>query len=307
VTDLLPSSIGTLIRDARKQRGLTQQQLASELGTSQSAIHRIESGGQNLSLEMINRIAAALESPLISAGPSGPTHLRIEGPTRLRGSIAVRSSKNAAVALMCAALLNHGRTVLRGIAQIEEVNRLVEVLTSIGVQATWSADKSELALVRPAVLNLHTMDVAAARRTRSIIMFLGPLLHSEDTFDLPYAGGCQLGARTVTPHLQALRHFGLDVRTTQGYYHAAVRSGETGPHRVTLTERGDTVTENVLMAAAQFPGETVIRNASRTSASSSPTSACGWTGSAPRRCGCTESSGSTPTSRSRRRRTRSRR
>ena len=262
MTDLLPSSIGTLIRDARKQRGLTQQQLASELGTSQSAIHRIESGGQNLSLEMINRIAAALESPLISAGPSGPTHLRIEGPTRLRGSIAVRSSKNAAVALMCAALLNHGRTVLRGIAQIEEVNRLVEVLTSIGVQATGSQDKRELALVRPAVLNLHTMDVTAARRTRSIIMFLGPLLHSEESFDLPYAGGCQLGARTVTPHLQALRHFGLDVRTTQGYYHAKVRGSEHGPRRVTLTERGDTVTENVLMAAAQFPGETVIRNAS---------------------------------------------
>ena len=50
VADLLPSSIGTLIRDARKQRGLTQQELADVLGTSQSAVHRIESGGQNLSL-----------------------------------------------------------------------------------------------------------------------------------------------------------------------------------------------------------------------------------------------------------------
>ena len=262
MADLLPSSIGTLIRDARKQRGLTQQQLATELGTSQSAIHRIESGGQNLSLEMINRIATALESPLISAGPSGPTHFRVEGPTTLRGSIAVRSSKNAAVALMCAALLNHGRTVLRGIAQIEEVNRLVEVLTSIGVQTTWSPDRSQLEVIRPARLNLAAMDAAAARRTRSIIMFLGPLLHDRDRFDLPYAGGCNLGTRTITPHLHALRHFGLEVRTTQGFYRAKVETPVGEERSITLIERCDTVTENVLMAAAQFPGRTVIRNAS---------------------------------------------
>jgi UDP-N-acetylglucosamine 1-carboxyvinyltransferase len=262
VADLLPSSIGTLIRDARKQRGLTQQELADVLGTSQSAVHRIESGGQNLSLEMINRIAGALDSPLITAGAGGPTHLRIHGPVTLSGSIAVRSSKNAAVALLCASLINHGRTVLTGIAQIEEVNRILEVLTSIGVRATWSADKSELELIRPAELDLANMNVNAARRTRSIIMFLGPLLHSEDSFDLPYAGGCNLGERTVTPHLQALRHFGLSVRTTQGLYHAEVHPAAEVDRKLTLTERGDTVTENVLMAAAQFPGSTEIRNAS---------------------------------------------
>ncbi|MFZ0529561.1 MAG: UDP-N-acetylglucosamine 1-carboxyvinyltransferase [Propionicimonas sp.] len=262
MSDLLPSSLGTLIRDARKQRGFTQQELADVLGTSQSAVHRIESGGQNLSLEMINRIANALGSPLISAGSGGPTHLRIEGPVTLSGSIAVRSSKNAAVALLCASLINHGRTVLHGIAQIEEVNRILEVLTSVGVRASWSEDKSELELVRPTRLDLRNMDVAAARRTRSIIMFLGPLLSSEDSFDLPYAGGCNLGARTVTPHLQALRHFGLSVRTTQGLYHVSVDSAGGGDRRITLTERGDTVTENVLMAAAQFPGRTEIRNAS---------------------------------------------
>ncbi|PFG16644.1 UDP-N-acetylglucosamine 1-carboxyvinyltransferase [Propionicimonas paludicola] len=262
MTELLPSSIGTLIRDARKQRGLTQQELASVLGTSQSAVHRIESGGQNLSLEMINRIAGALESPLISAGAGGPTHLRVHGPVTLSGSIEVRSSKNAAVALLCASLLNEGRTVLRGIAQIEEVNRILEVLTSIGVRATWSADKSELELRRPAKLNLADMDEAAARRTRSIIMFLGPLLHLEETFDLPYAGGCNLGARTVTPHLQALRNFGLTVRTSQGLYHAQVHPSPSDTRRITLTERGDTVTENALMAAAMFPGRTEVRNAS---------------------------------------------
>lgn len=232
------------------------------LGTSQGAIGRIESGGQNLSLEMINRIATALESPLLSAGSNGPLNFRVHGPVTLHGSIAVRSSKNAAVALLCASLLNRGRTVLRGIAQIEEVNRILEVLTSIGVKATWSQDKSELELIRPDHLQLDTIDAEAARRTRSIIMFLGPLLHSEQHFELPYAGGCNLGARTVTPHLQALRHFGLSVQTTKGSYRAEVASVDTDEIRVTLTERGDTVTENVLMAAALYDGRTEIRNAS---------------------------------------------
>ena len=47
-------------------------------------------------------------------------------------------------------------------------------------------------------------------------MFLGPLLHREDTFDLPYAGGCNLGTRTVEPHMSALRPFGLEVKATEG-------------------------------------------------------------------------------------------
>ena len=137
VTATYLDRIGGLIRDARKHRGLTQTQLADVLGTSQSAVHRIEAGNQNLSLEMVNRIAAALDSTLISVGGTGPQHLRVEGGTKLTGSIDVRSSKNAAVGLLCASLLNHGRTVFRGIAKIEEVNRILEVLTSIGVQARW--------------------------------------------------------------------------------------------------------------------------------------------------------------------------
>ena len=257
-----PASIGRLVRDARKQRGLTQNELASLLNTSQSAIHRIESGNQNLSLEMINRIANALESPLIVPGGRASMNLRIDGETSLSGSIETRSSKNAAVALLCASLLNKGRTVLRGIAHIEEVNRLLEVLQSIGVEVTWSADEADLTLVRPAVLDLARMDVDAARRTRSIIMFLGPLMHLVDDFRLPYAGGCQLGARTVEPHLQVLRSFGLAVEATDGFYWAKTTPTAPGQRKVVLTERGDTVTENALMAAALTPGETILRNAS---------------------------------------------
>ncbi len=261
MTDTTPQNIGGLIRDARKQRGLTQNQLADVLGTSQSAVHRIESGNQNLSLDMINRIAAALDSPLISPG-GGTINFRVQGERPLSGSIETRSSKNAAVALLCASLMNRGRTTLRGIAQIEEVHRITEVLDSIGVKVTWSDDHSTLTLERPERLDLAGIDEVAARRTRSILMFLGPLLHDFADFRLPYAGGCNLGTRTVEPHLQVLRHFGLTVHATEGWYLCEVNKVDETERHVTLTERGDTVTENALMAAAGTPGVTVIRNAS---------------------------------------------
>ncbi|HVV21571.1 MAG TPA: UDP-N-acetylglucosamine 1-carboxyvinyltransferase [Pseudonocardiaceae bacterium] len=254
--------IGTLVRDSRKHRGWTQTQLAEALGTSQSAINRIEQGNQNLSLEMLSRISKALDSEIVSLGHSGPMHLRVAGGTRLSGSISVKSSKNAGVALLCASLLNSGRTTLRKVARIEEVNRILEVLHSIGVRTRWLNGDNDLEIVPPAALDLAGMDVAAARRTRSVIMFLGPLLHSRDRFELPYAGGCALGTRTVEPHLSALRPFGLEVKATDGNYHARVDHSRTPTRPIVLTERGDTVTENVLMAAARHPGTTVIRNAS---------------------------------------------
>ena len=259
-TDYL-GRIGNLIRDARKHRGYTQQQLADLLNTSQSAVNRIERGHQNLSLEMLARIGAALDSEIVALG-AGPTHLRVTGPTTLSGSIDVKTSKNAGVALLCASLLNKGRTTLRRVARIEEVNRLLEVLHSLGVETTWLNENNDLEIVPPAHLDLDDIDEPAARRTRSIIMFLGPLLHREDTFDLPYAGGCNLGTRTVEPHMSALRPFGLEIKATDGMYHATVNRAIEPTRPIVLTERGDTVTENALMAAALHPGTTIIRNAS---------------------------------------------
>jgi len=259
MTDDYLARIGKLIRDARKHRGWTQTQLAEELGTSQSAVNRIERGHQNLSLEMLARIGDALDSEIVSLG-GGPTHLRVAGGTKLSGSIDVKSSKNAGVALLCASLLNKGSTTLRKVARIEEVNRLLEVLESIGVKTQWIGD--DLELIPPDRLDLRHMDAEAARRTRSVIMFLGPLMHREDAFELPYAGGCDLGTRTVEPHMSALRPFGLEVKATEGSYHASLARTPAVGRPIVLTERGDTVTENALMAAARYPGVTVIRNAS---------------------------------------------
>ncbi len=262
ITDTYLMRIGSLIRDARRHKGMTQEELAKALQTSQSAVARIEQGQQNLTLETLARIGESLDSEFVSLGRSGPQHLRIVGGTKLHGTIDVKTSKNAAVALLCASLLNRGRTTLRSLARIEEVNRIIEVLNSIGVRTQWLPGSNDLEITPPARLDLDAIDVEAARRTRTVIMFLGPLLHDHDSFQLPYAGGCDLGTRTVEPHMAALRHFGLDVVATHGFYEATTDHSRHPQRAIVLTERGDTVTENVLLAAARNEGQTIIRNAS---------------------------------------------
>jgi len=252
--------IGNLIQENRQSRGMTQAQLAKALNTSQSAINRIEKGGQNISLEMLARISDVLSSQIVTLNQAGSINLRIEGGHTLSGRITAKTSKNAAVALLCAALLNRGTTTLRHVARIEEVNRIIEVLNSIGVKTRWF-NENDLEIIPPAKLKLEDMDTAAAKKTRSIIMFLGPLLHRYNKFELPYAGGCTLGERTVEPHLSGLEYFGLSVDTVTGHYDAT--STPVKPEKaIILSERGDTVTENILMAAALNDGVTTIRNAS---------------------------------------------
>ncbi|MFE6994935.1 helix-turn-helix domain-containing protein [Microbacterium sp. NPDC057659] len=252
-----------LIRDARQTQDLTQAQLAARVGTSQSAINRIERGGQNLTLELLARINAALGNEILTLGqPRTAEHIRVDGGRRLSGSIAVKSSKNGAVALLCASLLNRGRTTLHGVARIVEVDRIIDVLRSMGVSAVWSENGEDLEIRAPRDLDLRSIDEDAGRRTRSVLMFLGPLIGRHESFSLPYAGGCDLGTRSVEPHMIALRHFGLSVEATSGWYAARVSDVDESELRIVLTERGDTVTENAIMAAAGRDGITVIRNAS---------------------------------------------
>ena len=259
--------IGETIEQMRLEKGWTQEELADAVGSSQSAIHRIEKGGQNISLDMIKKLSEALGNQILSINDTVSQSFRIRGGKELSGEITVNTSKNAAVALLCAALLNEGRTVLHRIARIEEVFRIIEVLESIGVKCHWQNRHRDLEIISPRELKLENLNIEAARRTRSIIMFMGPLLHYFKHFRIPYAGGCSLGVRTIEPHLKALESFGLkvDAKTCSGFYDVTVDQKILTSHDdryIVLTERGDTVTENALMAAALFPGKTTIVGAS---------------------------------------------
>lgn len=251
--------IGHLIYQIRQDKGLTQAEFAKRLQTSQSAVNRIEKGKQNLSMDMLGRISDVLNKQIVNIG-TGAINLRIEGGSELRGEITIKTSKNAAVGLICASLLNRGTTTLRSVAKIEEVNRLIEVLESIGVKTRWLPG-NDLEIRPPAKLDVTAMDKEAAKKTRSVIMFIGSLMHLEKDFKIPYAGGCELGRRTVLPHLFGLEEFGVDIFTKTGHYHVSVAK-HLPKRNVVLYESGDTTTENILMAAAGTEGETVIKMAS---------------------------------------------
>ncbi len=292
------TTIGAVIEKLRREKGWTQAELAEAVETSQSAIHRIEKGQQNLTLEQIAKLSQALGGQILSVNDTVSQSYRIHGGRELAGEAVINTSKNAAVGLLCASLLNSGKTVLRHLARIEEVFRIIEVLESIGVKCRWINELRDLEIISPDELEIEKIDVEAARKTRSILMLMGPLLHKFRSFRLPYAGGCTLGTRTIEPHLRALSAFGLRVDSTNcsGFYEATVlkegpsegfeldgtgrmergparalrempqRVEQVGtpfpPKRIVLIERGDTVTENVLMAAALYPGETTIVGAS---------------------------------------------
>lgn len=247
--------LGALISEIRQLRKLTQAEFAHQLGTSQSAVNRIEKGGQNLSLEMLSRISEVLQKPLISVGNQG-VNLAISGGHELKGDITLKTSKNAAVGLLCASLLNKGTTTFKAFPRIEEVFRIIEVLESIGVKVRWLPG-NDLEIKRPAELQLDKMDAVAARKTRSVLMMIGPLIHEVSDFKIPYAGGCKLGQRTVQPHLFGLEEFGVEIVAKNKYYH--IKSAPKTPEHVVLYESGDTVTENVAMAASRGSGATTIR------------------------------------------------
>ena len=182
----------------------------------------------------------------------------IDGGATLSGTVETSRSKNGAVALLAASLLNRGRTTLKRVPRIEEVNRLIEVLHSIRVSVEWHG--TDVVITPPEAISLETIDRAAAMRTRSILMFIGPLIHLFKKFDLPQSGGCTLGLRSARPHLMALEKFGVNIEAHSANYH--VTHTELASTDVILYESSDTATINALFAAARIPGVSVIKYAS---------------------------------------------
>jgi len=179
----------------------------------------------------------------------------INGNKTLSGSVLTNRSKNGAVALLAGSLLNKGTTTLHKVPKIEEVYRLIEVLISIGVTCVWS--DHTLTIKPPEKINLEAIDTAAAMRTRSILMFIGPLLHVLKSFDIPQSGGCTLGLRSVQQHLWALEPFGVTIETLTECF--KITHEKLSPATIVLYEASDTATINALYAASGIPGTTVIK------------------------------------------------
>ncbi len=186
-------------------------------------------------------------------------YFKINGGKKLKGAISVNSSKNAAVALLMASLINYGKTTLKNIPQIEEVSRLVEVLKSIGVKIEKKG--RDLVIEVPEEIQLAKIDQDAAMKTRSIILMVGALASRMKSYEIPQPGGCKLGSRTIRSHLFALENFGMNIESQSDSFLVTSEKLQA-EKKIVMYEAGDTATENAILVAAQIPGKTVIKLAS---------------------------------------------
>jgi UDP-N-acetylglucosamine 1-carboxyvinyltransferase len=248
--------IGTLIKTLREQKGFTQQEFAKLLKTSQSAVARIESGNQNITTNEILKIGEVLHRKIISLDKS--IDFKIIGGKKLSGEIETNTSKNGAMGLLAAALLNKGVTTLTRVPRIEEVNRVLEIFQSIGVIYKW--EENTLTIKPPKTFALSKLDIEAAKKIRSALMMIGSLIHHVDSFKMPHAGGCKMGERTIAAHRYGLEELGVKIDTKADFYEVSKKKLHGGD--IVMYEAGDTAVINILLAAAGIEQETKISFAS---------------------------------------------
>lgn len=246
--------IGYFIKELRERKNMTQEAFSKALETSQSAVARMEKGEQNFSTEILGKISEVLNHQIVSINNS--IDFQIIGGKKLHGSINTNFSKNGAVGLLCASLLNKGKTTLHGIARIEEVYRVIEIIESIGVSVKW-IDHNSVLITPPAKLNLEKINIESAIKTRSVIMLIGPLIHLLPQFSIPHASGCKLGKRTISAHTYALEDLGVKIKTTNNEY--KIESKKLKASEIVMYEAGDTAGENILMAASKINGVTTMK------------------------------------------------
>lgn len=257
-TGALQKSIGQYIAQARTQKSMTQKDLAKLLGTTQSAVARMEKGQQNFSSSLLQKIGEVLHTKIVSVDSS--LDFKVTGGKKLSGTIATNSSKNGALAVMAASLLNQATTTLHGVPKIEEVSRFSEVLQSLGVKLDWLSEKT-LKLTPPKNFTLNNLDAEAAGKIRVSLYLLPALLHNLNSFVLPNPGGCRMGSRTLLPHSLALENFGPKIsQTTKGV--EVKLSGKLKPADVVMFETSDMATVNAVLASSLVPGTSTISFAS---------------------------------------------
>lgn len=248
--------IGQFIRELRKQKGLTQTELAEKLGTTQSAVARIERGGLNFSTSELIKIGDVLDHPIIKLHREERDDFIIHGGRELSGSIETNTSKNGAMGLMHAALLNKGITTLHGIPRIQEVFRILEIFESIGVDCTWKDESNTLVITPPKKFKFDQINKKSARRVRSFIMSIGALIHHIKSFEIPTAGGCKMGERTIAAHKHGIEALGVNITTKSSGY--LIERKKLRGADIVMYEASDTATENIIIAAAGINAKTVI-------------------------------------------------
>lgn len=183
----------------------------------------------------------------------------INGGKKLSGKIKTNSAKNSAVAILCATTMIKGKIILENVPVIEEVKRIIEILESIGLKTKW-IDKHSLEITNTGKIDIKKINKESFEKTRSGLLLIGSLASVLKSFTLPNSSGCQLGKRTVNPHIIALEHLGVKISCAENGF--KIKSNGLKGADFTMYESGDTTTENAIMAAIFAQGKTEINFAS---------------------------------------------
>ncbi|HRP25147.1 UDP-N-acetylglucosamine 1-carboxyvinyltransferase [Thauera sp.] len=184
--------------------------------------------------------------------------LLIEGGARLAGEIAISGAKNAALPILCTALLTAEPVTYTNVPQLKDIGTLLELLGQMGVKVERAGDTVTL---DASGLNNPVAPYDMVKTMRASILVLGPLVARCGEARVSLPGGCAIGARPVDQHIKGLQAMGAEVRVEHGYVHATVprlKGARLFTDMVTVTG-----TENLMMAAVLADGETVIENAAR--------------------------------------------
>ena len=185
--------------------------------------------------------------------------LVIHGGARLSGEIRVSGAKNAALPLMCAALLTGEELTLSNVPHLRDVSTMVRLLSQMGVEVSLD-DKLGLSL-RAARISNPAAPYDLVKTMRASILVLGPLVARCGEARVSLPGGCAIGTRPVDLHIKGLEALGAEIAVEQGYISAKAKRLKAT--RIVMDLVTVTGTENLMMAACLAEGTTVIENAAR--------------------------------------------
>ena len=184
--------------------------------------------------------------------------LRITGGRALEGEIRISGAKNAALPIMCAALLTAKPLTVTNVPRLRDVVTMARLLAQMGVAVEQGNEKI---ILDAGNIGEPTAAYDLVKTMRASVLVLGPLLARCGRAKVSLPGGCAIGLRPVDQHVKGLEAMGAEIAVEHGYMHATaerLRGARIVMELVTVTG-----TENLMMAAALAEGETLIENAAR--------------------------------------------
>jgi UDP-N-acetylglucosamine 1-carboxyvinyltransferase len=189
--------------------------------------------------------------------------LVIQGGARLHGEVTISGAKNAALPILCAALLAETPLKLSSVPKLKDVGTTINLLQHMGVVVTRNADKVDLDASNIQILEAPYEMV---KTMRASILVLGPLLARFGKARVSLPGGCAIGSRPVDLHIKGLQAMGANIHIEHGYIEASAEhlpNNRLQGARYYMDLVTVTGTENLMMAAALAQGTTVLENAAK--------------------------------------------